>query len=521
MGKRADSAPGAGLRRFWAGAALLFLLALLAAVILRSAWLCDDAYITLRTADNWTHGLGLRWNPAERVQTYTHPLWLALLAGAYAITAEEYFTTIAVSVLAALAAAALLAFRIAGARTLGALALACLASSKAFVDYSTSGLENGLTHLLVAAFAALYLRGRSGSRALALLSGAFALVALNRLDACLLVLPALVHAVLERRSIRASLAVVAGLSPLLLWLGFGFFYYGSCLPNTYYAKLEAGIPRGELFEQGIHYLLVSVSMDPLTLTTFAAAAIWVLVAGDRRSFLLFFGALLYLGYIVIIGGDFMGGRFLSAPFFLAVLAASRQRLPGGAVAAAIACAAVLGLGLMPLRSPLRAGSDYAIEAKTDEKGWHGVSDERRFYFECAGLSFARKDGDFPSCTHAIEGRRDRDADLPVVLRAAVGFYPFFAGPRHHVVDRFALTDPLLARLPMERYRWRIGHFRREIPEGYMETLASGRNQIRDPGLAAYYDAIALVTRGDLFDLDRLRTALLLNLGRYDHLLGPR
>ena len=44
-------------------------------------WLCDDAYISLRTVDNWVAGRGLRWNAFERVQSFTHPLWLLLLAG--------------------------------------------------------------------------------------------------------------------------------------------------------------------------------------------------------------------------------------------------------------------------------------------------------------------------------------------------------------------------------------------------------------------------------------------------------
>jgi arabinofuranosyltransferase len=48
------------------------------------AWLCDDAYITFRTVDNFIHGYGLTWNVAERVQAYTHPLWMLLLSGVYA-----------------------------------------------------------------------------------------------------------------------------------------------------------------------------------------------------------------------------------------------------------------------------------------------------------------------------------------------------------------------------------------------------------------------------------------------------
>ena len=52
----------------------------LLAVAVRVAWLGDDAYITLRTVENWCSGLGLRWNLVDRVQTFTHPLWMLLLA---------------------------------------------------------------------------------------------------------------------------------------------------------------------------------------------------------------------------------------------------------------------------------------------------------------------------------------------------------------------------------------------------------------------------------------------------------
>ena len=44
-------------------------------------WLCDDAYISFRYADNWARGLGPVFNAGERVEGYTNFLWTALLAG--------------------------------------------------------------------------------------------------------------------------------------------------------------------------------------------------------------------------------------------------------------------------------------------------------------------------------------------------------------------------------------------------------------------------------------------------------
>src|SRR5688572_4734433 len=75
--------------------AILAGVALIALLALKCAWVSDDAYITFRVADNLVHGHGPRWNVDERVQAYTHPLWMALVAVFHAVTREPYFTSIA------------------------------------------------------------------------------------------------------------------------------------------------------------------------------------------------------------------------------------------------------------------------------------------------------------------------------------------------------------------------------------------------------------------------------------------
>ncbi len=50
------------------------------------------------------------------------------------------------------------------------------------------------------------------------------------------------------------------------------------------------------------------------------------------------------------------------------------------------------------------------------------------------------------------------------------------------------------------------------------TLRTGTNQIKDPGLAAYYDQLALITRGPLFSRARLVAIWRMNTGQFDHLL---
>jgi len=93
-------------RLLWIAAAAALLI-----VVFRTAWMSDDAYITLRTIDNWKAGYGLRWNVDERVAAFTHPLWLLAEAAAWTITGEHYFSTLILSIACAMTGVLLLTAR--------------------------------------------------------------------------------------------------------------------------------------------------------------------------------------------------------------------------------------------------------------------------------------------------------------------------------------------------------------------------------------------------------------------------
>ena len=118
-------------------------LGVFASLLVRTAWMCDDAYISFRVADNLVHGYGLRWNVAERVQAFSNPLWTLTIATLYFFTRDVYYTGLVVSLALSLAAAWLLAFRVAATRHHALLALVLLSLSKAFVDYSTENVNTG------------------------------------------------------------------------------------------------------------------------------------------------------------------------------------------------------------------------------------------------------------------------------------------------------------------------------------------------------------------------------------------
>jgi arabinofuranosyltransferase len=512
-----------------ATAALVVLsLALFLAAVLETAWLSDDAYITFRTIDNLLHGHGLRWNVAERVQSYTHPLWMLLVAGTAAITGEIPRTAMALTVVLSLGAVGLLARGAAGPAAAGLAVLLC-ALSRAFVDYSTSGLENALTHLLLATFFLLLWRGDSRPTRLGAWLAA-GLLLVNRLDLALIVGPPLGVRLLAERDRRGLGRAAAAILPLAAWTLFAVVYYGFPVPNTAPAKLGTGLDRGALLAQSLHYFVDSLRTDPLTLVVIAAGIVAATAARDRDRRGTAAGIVLYLIWVAWIGGDFMSGRFFSAPFAVAVLLLVSDPRAGRARWAAAGALAAAGLSLVSAGGPLQviAGIGRGPVSLLDA---HGIADERRIYHPETGIWAAE---DRPRAGLMIaEARRVRELGDPLSFQGAIGLFGFHAGPDVHVVDFHALADPLLARMPAvtddplydEFFRafhgkppdppWRIGHFLRVVPGGYTSWLLGEPGRFADPRIEQLVERLALVTRGPLFAAARWREILRMNLRRGD------
>ena len=86
------------------GAIFLIASTLLTILLLRTAWVAEDAYIPFRVLDNFLNGYGLRWNVSDRVQTYTDPLFLGIITFVTWLSGNVYLSVIAVSLLLTLAA---------------------------------------------------------------------------------------------------------------------------------------------------------------------------------------------------------------------------------------------------------------------------------------------------------------------------------------------------------------------------------------------------------------------------------
>jgi arabinofuranosyltransferase len=224
------------------------------------------------------------------------------------------------------------------------------------------------------------------------------------------------------------------------------------------------------------------------------------------------GILMYLVYVVAIGGDFMSGRFFAVPVFLAVAESVRTNGEGtrplsdsfpGVCATAIILVVIHFFGF-----------DGFVR---DNISRNGIADERRVYAPALSLAAVHNGGPIQRVSW-VRAAKELGKTGPSVMRAiAVGVVGYYGGPNVHILDVNALGDPLLSRLPA-RSGSRIGHFERRIPDGYEDSLQSGKLLIDDPDLLKYCQVVWSMTRGPVWSTTRLGENNRLITGGYDLLL---
>ena len=493
-------------------------------VFLANAWIGDDAYITFRVVDNFINGYGLTFNPDERVQAYTHPLWMLVLSAAYAVTSDLFYTTLAISYGFCVLALAVV-FKALNSVWRSALFLGLLLSSKAFVDYTSSGLEYPLSFFLLCVFYCRFLgltrsAASVSSRDLVMFGALASLAFLNRSDSILLYAGPLVYLAWIAWPVyrlRLAMYFAIAFSPVVLWLVFSYIYYGFPFPNTYYAKVATGIPRSLQLRQGLAYVANSINFDPFTLGLIGLTAVVAVQLRRLPEIAAAASALLYVLYTISVGGDFMSGRFFAMPLVVCAVVLVRilqRREIGAAVGAALVAYNVIA----PL-APVKTRADYPDGAWA----WrlqNGIKDERGHYHQISNVLFYAPFRALPDHLWYREGISFRNSPEKVSVQGSIGFYGFAAGPTKYVLDRNALSDPLLARLPVSEslyFEFYAGHFFRDLPNGYIESRRERRNLLVDPLLHDYYDKLMNVTAGPIFSSARVRDIWDLNFGRYRRL----
>jgi hypothetical protein len=281
--------------------------------------LFDDAMISMRYASNLVRGHGLVWNPGERVEGFTNPLWVLVMAGVILIFGRIK-AILAMQILGALlhAAAALLFARM-GSRVFRASpwpVVALLEAGLFWLVMSTyplrfwshMGMEVSALLLVGALAWTIALRGpradepsRSGGGVTMRLGLLAAVAFLLRPDGCLVVIPPLALACLRSRPLPKAIARAA--APLAIAVtastALRFAYYGDWLPNTYRLKMGR-FPLAFRIENGLGFLQPYLHQVAILA---GLALVACLVTRSWRALALVASPALLFAYQVWVGGD--------------------------------------------------------------------------------------------------------------------------------------------------------------------------------------------------------------------------
>jgi arabinofuranosyltransferase len=209
----------------------------------------DDAYISLRYAENWANGYGPVFNPGERVEGYTNFLLVAVEMVLFKLGFEDLLPAKIFSILcgiALLGIVELFAWKRHKSILLATCAGLLVGTSAPLAFWAIGGLETALFTLLVTFGIILEIQGLQGN--LPKCANAFkALVlfmaALTRPDAAIFVVLIAgcdLICSLRQKSWTGFLIFLVSFSvPALIYLAWKLHFYGAILPLPVYTKIPS------------------------------------------------------------------------------------------------------------------------------------------------------------------------------------------------------------------------------------------------------------------------------------------
>lgn len=393
---------------------------------------CDDAYIFYVYAKNCVGGNGLTFNGTV-VWGFTSVLWVGLLTfvghlGIPIHVGGEILSTLSGGF--ALWATYFLGRSLRMSRSCALAPPLLLALTGDFVFYSSVGLEQVLFLGLVAVSAALVVSStQAAQRRITGIAACMAAMIVTRPDGALVCALLLLLWVVRLRSIRAP--VICGLlltcfvAPVVVAM---HFYFDDWLPNTFYAKSNAGVAN---IHHGIVYLLRSLPRYGLVSTLGAVALVYVVLARripkHTNSLSMLAISAAWLMYVTLQGGDNMVGGRVLIPILPLVYVALMDLAPRTPNRAAPFLIGLLGVGML---------ASYTL----DQRLHRHVDSWRASYVvrQKAGIYL-----------------RDHFPPETVVALNPAGIIPYYSGLQ--TIDMLGLNDRHIAHHGKRDRRLPVGH----------------------------------------------------------------
>jgi len=488
----------------------LFLVSVVALII---GWrtfdfVCDDAFIAFRYAENLREGYGLVWNrpPFGPVEGYTSLSWVLLCAGLWELTGIEppafVNSVLLLCSIGSLAVVATLVWKMPLSTRMQPFRLAWLAlvlagtvTNRTFLTWTSSGLEQGLFTLLLLCFVAVATLQPIDRRRLLGLGLLAAAMSLTRPDGLLFVgITGLMWLVWMREHRRvADLWLLTPALVPVAHLAWRMGFYGYPLPNTYYVKVGAAWP-----EMGLLYL-ATFCLEYAYLLMLPLLWWWARrLLAERPSlgwergirWLAVSAVALHAAYYVLkVGGDHFEFRIfhhlvpllLVAFVWLADRVELRPRRALAWMAAMLLVGLVLPWGDWLLTKDFREKTEQGLPYLHQAGQWPlPLRPWARLHEAMVNRLVAHSIG-VRQISHEIFAERTQvgrtperggytlpEGDIPVYITGTVGL-PGWTMPDVAIIDGYGLNDVVIARMPGAFAKRYMGHDRR-APDGYLECF---------------------------------------------------
>ena len=291
------------------------------------AWQSDDAYHAYVMAKHLVEGHGFVYNIGERASASSCPLFTLIIALGYLVFRNMFLVSLLICIIFSSLAARIVFYDFCVTEKQVILSFLAMIGSVSFMSYTTSGLENCLLFFLAALFYKYYYAHQTYTRKQLLYMGLLiSLIAMTRMDAVLMFVPAILYIYIAKRErisfLRAVPVGLLSLLPFILWELFSLFYFGFPFPNTAYVKLGTGIALKEYLYRGLQYFFVTTVCDLPLMIMIAFMIVTVCMVRKAEVIWAAAGVALYLLYILYIGGDFMLGRHFTVSFLISWVSGS-------------------------------------------------------------------------------------------------------------------------------------------------------------------------------------------------------
>jgi arabinofuranosyltransferase len=481
--------------------------------IISYAWVTDDAFISFRSVINFVDGYGPVFNVGERVQSYTHPLWFFLLSLGGFLGMNLYYWSISLGIVFSVGLLFLL-FRTNELRLNKEVSsnlnyiiiLITLFFSESFLSFQTSGLENSATNFFLLLYFFIFFNLNLEKNYNYIFFGLVgSLIILNRLDHAIIILPALMYAFFCNKNAlwkRVMFSLFSFL-PFILWSCFSIVYYGFLFPNTKYVKV-GGISFIGGIRHGLKYLYEFLQSDVHVIVILVTLIICFLlsrISYKKEYFFVLVGIFLQIFYVIMVGGDFMRGRFFVSSIIAIVFLFMNVNFNFKNKYLNVGC--IIVFGLFSIFIYKRAFYEEIVK-------FPGMENERNFYKEYLAMNMApNKVYSNHPWAKAGQNLDEKYKGQNVTIVGVNGLRGYFCKRNITLIDPVGLTDAFISRLPVIDNS-RIGHFVKDIPNEYYDEKISN-SKIEHWSNSDYQslcENIKVVTQSEyLFTMKRFKSML--------------